>query len=66
MAIDSQRQEVVGVSDSDELTQMIRYQNAYNASSRYINTINSMLDTLYQHYDVTGKGAKICLHSFSD
>ena len=46
MAIDSQRQEVVGVSDSDELTQMIRYQNAYNASSRYINTINSMLDTL--------------------
>lgn len=44
--IDSQRQEVVGVSDSDELTQMIRYQNAYNASSRYINTINSMLDTL--------------------
>ena len=46
MTIDSQRQEVVGVSDSDELTQMIRYQNAYNASSRYINTVNSMLDTL--------------------
>ncbi|MCR5747717.1 MAG: flagellar hook-associated protein FlgK [Lachnospiraceae bacterium] len=45
-SIDSQRQEVVGVSDSDELTQMIRYQNAYNASSRYINTINSMLDSL--------------------
>ena len=46
MTLDSQRQEVVGVSDSDELTQMIRYQNAYNASSRYINTVNSMLDTL--------------------
>ncbi len=45
-SIDSQRQEVVGVSDSDELTQMIRYQNAYNASSRYINTVNAMLDTL--------------------
>ena len=45
-SVESQRQEVVGVSDSDELTQMIRYQNAYNASSRYINTINSMLDTL--------------------
>jgi len=44
--IDSQRQEVLGVSDSDELTQMIRYQNAYNASSRYINTINTMLETL--------------------
>ena len=46
-SLDSQRQEVVGVSDSDELTQMIRYQNAYNASSRYINTINAMLDTLF-------------------
>ena len=45
-SIDAQRQEVVGVSDSDELTQMIRYQNAYNASSRYINTVNAMLDTL--------------------
>ncbi|HCS00322.1 MAG TPA: hypothetical protein DIS68_05875, partial [Lachnospiraceae bacterium] len=45
-SLDNQRQEVVGVSDSDELTHMIRYQNAYNASSRYINTINSMLDTL--------------------
>lgn len=45
-ALDDQRQEVVGVSDSDELTQMIRYQNAYNASSRYINTVNSLLETL--------------------
>ena len=25
---------------------MIMYQNAYNAASRYINVINSMLDTL--------------------
>ncbi|MBO6111886.1 MAG: flagellar hook-associated protein FlgK [Lachnospiraceae bacterium] len=45
-SIDSQRQQVVGVSDNEELTNMIRYQNAYNASSRYINTVNAMLDTL--------------------
>lgn len=46
-AIDAQRQQVVGVSDNEELTNMIRYQNAYNASSRYINTISAMLDNLF-------------------
>ncbi len=45
-SIDSQRQQVVGVSDDDELTYLIKYQNAYNASSRFINTVNSMLETL--------------------
>ena len=45
-SIENQRQQVVGVSDNDELTSMIRFQNAYNASSRYINTVNAMLDTL--------------------
>ena len=45
-SIENQRQQVVGVSDNEELTNMIRYQNAYNASSRYINTVNSMLETL--------------------
>jgi len=46
LSIENSRQQVVGVSDNEELTKMIRFQNAYNASSRYINTINSMLDTL--------------------
>ena len=45
-SIESQRQQVVGVSDNEELTNMVRFQNAYNASSRYINTVNAMLDTL--------------------
>lgn len=44
--IENSRQQIVGVSDNEELTKMIRFQNAYNANSRYINTINSMLDTL--------------------
>ena len=46
LAIENGRQQVVGVSDNEEMTKLIRYQNAYNASSRYINTVNSMLDTL--------------------
>ena len=39
----SAREQVIGVSSDDELTAMIKYQNAYNASSRYINVISEML-----------------------
>lgn len=40
------RQQIIGVSTDEELSNMIRYQNAYNASSRYINVINEMLEHL--------------------
>ncbi len=43
---DNERQTVIGVSSDEELEHMIMYQNAYNAASRYITVINSMLDTL--------------------
>lgn len=39
----SAREQVIGVSTDDELTYMVKFQNAYNASSRYINAINEML-----------------------
>ena len=38
------RQEVVGVSSDEELSNMIKFQNAYNASSRYINVVDEMLE----------------------
>lgn len=41
--IESSRQQIVGVSDNEELTNMIKFQNAYNASSRYINAVNEMI-----------------------
>lgn len=41
---DSAREQVVGVSTDEELTNMIMYQNAYNAASRYINVIDEMLE----------------------
>ena len=44
--IDGQRQAVTGVSSDDELTNLIRFQHAYSASSRYITTVNDMLETL--------------------
>lgn len=40
------REQVIGVSTDDELTYMVKFQNAYNASSRYINVINEMLEHL--------------------
>lgn len=39
----SAREQVIGVSSDDELTNMVKFQNAYNASSRYINVISEML-----------------------
>ena len=46
LAIDNARQRVVGVSSDEELVSMIKFQNAYNASSRFINVINEMIETL--------------------
>ena len=44
--IDGERMAVSGVSSDEELTNMIRFQHAYNANSRYITTVNDMLETL--------------------
>ena len=44
--IGNSRESILGVSSEEELTNLIMYQHAYNASSRYINTINEMLETL--------------------
>ena len=45
-SIDNNRQQVFGVSADEELQNMIKYQNAYNASSRFINVISEMLEHL--------------------
>ena len=42
----NKRQEIVGVSSDEELSNMIKYQNAYNASTRYINVISEMIEHL--------------------
>ena len=44
--IENQRQQVIGVSSDEELSNMIKYQNAYNAASRYINVVSEMLEHL--------------------
>lgn len=42
--LDDNRQMVIGVSSDEELSNMIKYQNAYNACSRYINVVSEMLE----------------------
>ena len=38
------REQILGVSSDEELGNMIMFQNAYNASSRYINVISELLE----------------------
>lgn len=44
--IDAKRNGLEGVSSDEELTNLIKYQNAYNASSRYISVVSEMLEHL--------------------
>lgn len=37
------REQIMGVSSDEEMTNMVKFQNAYNAASRYINVVNEML-----------------------
>ncbi|SER83167.1 flagellar hook-associated protein FlgK [Lachnobacterium bovis] len=45
-ALDKKRQEVIGVSSDEELTKMIKYQSAYNASSRFMSVISEMTELI--------------------
>lgn len=44
--VDDARQAIIGVSSNEELSNMIKYQNAYNAASRYITALNEMLENM--------------------
>lgn len=45
-SVDAAREQIVGVSSDEELEFMIMFQNAYNASSRFINVVDEMLEHL--------------------
>lgn len=45
-SIDHLRQQTLGVSTDEELTNLIKYQHAYNASAKYINVIDEMIEHL--------------------
>ena len=51
-SVDSRRQSTSGVSMDEEMTNMVRFQRAYQASARAMSTMDEMLDTLINR---TGK-----------
>lgn len=46
--LETERQNVMGVSSDEELSNLIKYQQCYNASSRYITTVSQMLEYLIE------------------
>ena len=42
--IQNGRLAIMAVSSDEELTYLIKYQHAYNASARYINVVSEMLE----------------------
>lgn len=45
-SVDNQRQQTIGVSSDEELTHMIKFQSAYNASSRFMTVISQMTELI--------------------
>lgn len=46
--VDNERQNVMGVSSDEELSNLIKFQQCYNASSRYVTTVAQMLEYLIE------------------
>ena len=46
--IEDKRQQIAGVSTEEEMTSLLMYQHAYNAASRYITTVDAMLQHLIE------------------
>ncbi|MFF2448112.1 flagellar hook-associated protein FlgK [Neobacillus sp. NPDC058068] len=44
--VDNRRLSISGVSLDEEMTNMVRFQQAYNAAAKYVSAVNDMLDKL--------------------
>jgi flagellar hook-associated protein 1 FlgK len=53
--IDNLRQGVSSVSLDEEMTNMVKFQHAYNASSRLITTIDEMIDVIVNRMGLVGR-----------
>ncbi len=54
-SVEERRQSVSGVSLDEEMTNMIRFQHAYNAAARTITTIDEMLDKIINGMGIVGR-----------
>lgn len=48
-ASEAERQKVMGVATDEELSDLIKFQQCYNASSRYITVVDEMIEHLITH-----------------
>ena len=53
--VQSNRQSVSGVSIDEEMSSMIMYQHAYNASARFMTTMDQILDKIINSMGVVGR-----------
>jgi flagellar hook-associated protein 1 len=54
-SVETNRQSVSGVSLDEEMTNMVKFQHAYNASARNLTVIDEMLDTIINRMGVVGR-----------
>jgi len=52
---DSSRQAIMGVSMDEEMTNMMKYKFAYDASARTLNVIDEMIDTIISKMGLVGR-----------
>ena len=53
--LELRRQETAGVSLDEEMTNMIKFQHAYNAAARYITAIDEAIDVIVNRMGITGR-----------
>lgn len=55
LQVDIERQRVSGVSMDEELSDMVKFQHAYNASARMVTTFDEMLDVIINRLGIVGR-----------
>ncbi len=53
--IENRRQSVMGVSFDEEVSDMIKFQHAYNANARMLTTMDELLDTVINRLGLVGR-----------
>lgn len=53
--IDNERQSLSSVSLDDEMIDMVKYQQAYNAAARLVTTFDEMIDTIVNRMGIVGR-----------